>query len=142
VEHKGIVHWELVPDGQTLTADYYCQQLDRVAQHLHGKQDKVFLLHHNARPHVAKKIRKKFSKLNWTIVPHSPYSPGLAPTDSHLFLARSDYLREKSFDDEDHLKRELTEFFASRSQDFYARGILDMPNKWQAVVDNGGQYLV
>ena len=39
---KGIIHWELLPDGCTVTADLYCQQLDRVAQKLKSKQDRVY----------------------------------------------------------------------------------------------------
>ena len=38
---KGIIYWELLPDGCTVTADLYCQQLDRVAQKFKGKQDRV-----------------------------------------------------------------------------------------------------
>ena len=38
---KGIIYWELLPDGCTVTADLYCQQLDRVAQKLKGKHDRV-----------------------------------------------------------------------------------------------------
>jgi histone-lysine N-methyltransferase SETMAR len=30
-EVKGIIHWELLPAGCAVTADLYCQQLDRVA---------------------------------------------------------------------------------------------------------------
>ena len=39
---KGIIYWELLLDGCTITADLYCQQLDRVAQKLKGKQDQVY----------------------------------------------------------------------------------------------------
>ncbi|CAF1547362.1 unnamed protein product [Adineta ricciae] len=31
---KGDVHWKLLPNGYTITADLYCQQLDRVAEKL------------------------------------------------------------------------------------------------------------
>ncbi|CAF1475166.1 unnamed protein product [Adineta ricciae] len=47
---KGIIHWEILPAGCTITADLCCQQLDRVAAKLQGKQDKVYFLHDNARP--------------------------------------------------------------------------------------------
>ena len=30
--HGGVIHWETVPNGQTITAQYYCSQLDRVYQ--------------------------------------------------------------------------------------------------------------
>jgi [histone H3]-lysine36 N-dimethyltransferase SETMAR len=67
--------------GTTITAEYYCEQLDRVAGKLRGKQDRVYFLHHNARPHVAKMTRQKLLDLGWSVLPHPPYSPDLSPTD-------------------------------------------------------------
>ena len=34
---KRITHWELLPNGCNITADLYCQQLDRIAAKLQGK---------------------------------------------------------------------------------------------------------
>lgn len=34
----GIIHWELLPTGCNITADLYCQQLDRVAAKLQGNR--------------------------------------------------------------------------------------------------------
>jgi histone-lysine N-methyltransferase SETMAR len=53
----------VLQDGCTVTADLYCQQFDRVAQKLKGKQDRIYSLHDNARPHVAKSTRQKLLKL-------------------------------------------------------------------------------
>lgn len=139
---KGIVHWELLPRGLTLTADYYCAQLDRVADELRGKQEKVFLLHDNAKPHVAKRTCQKIKDLRWTILPHPPYSPDLSPTDYHLFRSLSHFLKDRHYDDEDHLKNDLQNFFTSRSPEFYCNGIMKLPDKWQEVVDADGAYLI
>jgi histone-lysine N-methyltransferase SETMAR len=92
---KEIIHWELLPTDFTITADLYCQQLDRVAAKLQGKQDRIYFLHDNARPHIAKSTREKLLKLGWVTVPHPPYSPDLAPTDYHLFHSLSNHLRKK-----------------------------------------------
>ena len=139
---KGIIHWELLPNGYTITADLYCQQLDRLAQKLKGKQDRIYFLHDNARPHVAKSTRQKLLELGWVTVPHLPYSPDLAPTDYHLFRSLSNHLREKKFDDENDLKMDLLNFFGQKSQDFYERGILSLPERWQQVIDSNGAYIV
>nr|pir hypothetical protein B0564.5 - Caenorhabditis elegans [Caenorhabditis elegans] len=138
---QGPVHWELLPTNKTITADYYCAQLDRVAEKINGKYEKLYFLHDNAMPHVAKKTFQKLQDLGWTVLPHPPYSPDLAPTDYHLFLSLSDYMRDKQFDDEEHLKTELSTFFSSRSPDFFSRGIMMLPSKWQQVVDTNGEYL-
>jgi histone-lysine N-methyltransferase SETMAR len=139
---KGTIHWEILPAGCTVTADLYCQQLDRVAAKLHGKQDRIYFLHDNARPHIAKSTREKLLKLGWITLPHPPYSPDLAPTDYHLFRSLSNYLGEKKFDDENDLKTDLANFFAQKSPGFYERGILSLPARWQQVIDNNGAYIV
>ena len=60
---RRITHWELLPNGCNIIADLYCQQLDCVAAKLQGKQDRIYFLHDNARPHVAKSTREELLKL-------------------------------------------------------------------------------
>lgn len=139
---QGIVHWEILPPGWTITADSYCAQLDRVAQKLRGKQDKVYFLHDNARPHIARQTCEKLRELGWHVLPHPPYSPDLAPTDYYLFLALNNFVQGKTFDDKADLESELHKFFSSRSSDFYSRGIRQLPIRWQRVVDTNGAYLL
>jgi len=139
---KGIIHWELLSTNCTITADLYCEQLDRVAAKLHKKQDRIYFLHDNARPRIAKSTREKLLKLGWVTVPHPPYSPDLAPTDYHLFRSLSNHLREKKFNDENDLKMDLVSFFDQKSQEFYERGILSLPERWQQVIDSNGAYIV
>lgn len=57
---KGVIHWELVPAGATADADLYCDQLDRVAAKLQGKQKKVYFLHDNARAHITRKLVQNY----------------------------------------------------------------------------------
>ena len=93
---RGFTHWEFLPNGCNITVDLYCQQLDRVAVKLQGKQDRVYFLHDNARPHVAKSALEKLLKLGWITNPHLPYSPDLTLTDYHLYRSLLEYLLEKS----------------------------------------------
>ena len=64
---KGIIYWELLPDACTVTADLHCQQLDRVAQKLKARQDRLYFLHDNARPHVAKSTSETLLELPFLI---------------------------------------------------------------------------
>ena len=139
---KGITYWKLLPNGYTITADLYCQQLDRLAQKLKGKQDRIYFLYDNARPHVAKSTRQKLLELEWVTISHPPYSLDLAPTDYHLFRSLSNHLREIKLDDENDLKMDLLNFFGQKSQEFYERGIFSLPERWQQVIDSNGAYIV
>ena len=138
---KGVIHWELVPTGTTVDADVYCDQLDRVALKLQGKQEKVYFLHDNAKAHIAWKTRLKLLELGWTLLPHPPYSPDLAPSDYHLFRSLAHYLQGRKFDNEDALKLALETFFSQKSPAFYERGIRSLPKGWRQVVDSEGAYI-
>lgn len=50
---NGIVHCELLPHNCTLNADYYYEQLDRVAKQLCGIES--YLIYDNTHIHAAKK---------------------------------------------------------------------------------------
>lgn len=138
---RGVIHWELLPTGSTITANVYCKQLDRVAKALKGKQDKVYFLHDNAKPHIAKSTKKKLLTLNWTVLTHPPYSPDLAPSDYHLFRSMTHALKDERFENETQLKEFLDTFFKSKSAEFYERGIKSLPVRWQHVIDKEGRYI-
>ena len=138
---NGVIHWELVPTGKTVDADLYCDQLDRVAAKLQGKQKKVYFLHDNAKAHIARKTRAKLLELGWTLVPHPPYSPDLGPSDYHLFRSLAHHLQGRKFDNEDALKLDLETFFNQKSPEFYERGILSLPERWRRVIDSDGAYI-
>ena len=138
----GVIHRELLPANTTVNAQLYCDQLNRLARKLEGKQDRVYLLHDNARPHTAKATCQKLMDFGWTKVTHPPYSSDFAPSDYHLFRSLSDHLRDLCFDDQGALINDLAHFFASQPLEFYERGIMSLPQRWQQVINSSGQYIV
>ncbi|KAF2345186.1 Transposase type 1, partial [Trinorchestia longiramus] len=86
---RQVVHYVLLPTGQTVTGDLYSQQLKRVQQTLRQKEPAlvnrkgVHFLHDNSRPHVARVVRDTIQQLGWETLCHPPYSPDLAPSDYH-----------------------------------------------------------
>ena len=98
----GILHWELMPENLTVTAEIYTDQLSRVQAALIEKHPAtvnrkgILLLHDNARPHIAKLTMKKVNELRWEVLPHPPYSPDLAPSDFYLFRALQQFVKEKN----------------------------------------------
>ena len=103
---------------------------------------KVRLLHDNARVHTVKATRQKLEKLGWKVLPHSPYSPDLAPSDYHLFRSLRNNLVTKGFNNEADLNPELEIFFSSLSKKFFEDGIVDLPKRWEYVIDNTGIYVI
>ncbi|KAK6734591.1 hypothetical protein RB195_018029 [Necator americanus] len=106
----------------------------------HPKLDNVRQLHDNARPHIAKKTSQKILELGWKVLQHPSHSPDLVLSDYHLFRSLQHHLEEKRYDDRDHLENDLRAFFASKSPEFYAKGICDLVRRWQRIVDVDGDY--
>ena len=133
--------------GQTVTADIYCQQLERLHEALKAKRPalvnrrKIMFHQDNARPHTAKMTQMKIKGLGWEIVPHPPYSPDIAPSDFHLFRSLQHFLGGKRFHDIAAVEIALSEFFDSKKPSFYEEGIKKLAQRWSDVVNNDGEYI-
>lgn len=143
-DYKGVIWYELLPYGKTITARVYSNQLQQMANSFREKRpnrSKIYFLHDNAKPHTANLTKKKLKDLGWEVLPHAPYSPDLAPTDYHLFRSLQHSFREKKFDDFESVKKSIESFLNSKSSDFYADGIFELPSRWSEVVESGGEYI-
>jgi len=88
---RGIVHREFVPPGQTANQEFYFDVLRGLRENVRRKRPELwtlgdwFLHHDNAPAHTALSVTRYLASLGWTVVPHPPYSPDLAPCDFFLF---------------------------------------------------------
>jgi len=78
--------------------------------------------------------------LKWEVLPHPAYSPDLAPTDYHLFASMGHTLAEQHFDSYADVQKWLDEWFASKEQDLFWRGIHKLPERWAKCVASKGKY--
>jgi histone-lysine N-methyltransferase SETMAR len=92
--YEGPIYYELVPDGRTINAEVYSQQLEKMYTVLLEKypalvnRKRVLLQQDNARPHTAKKTLQKMEELEGTeLLPHPAFSPALAPSDRLLSVS-------------------------------------------------------
>lgn len=140
---EGPVHWEMLRQGQTITAEVYCQQLDRVAAALAQKrphrQHQIFL-QDNARPHTARLTQRKLAQLGWEVLDHPPYSPDLAPSDYKAFRSLQNWLNGKEFATEEELRQSVQEWMDSRPAGFWVMGFVDLPERWRKVIEYEGDY--
>lgn len=147
-DSTGVIHLEVLEMGQTVTADIYCHQLDRLNQALKVQRPAlvnrkgVLLQQDNARPHTAKVTQDKIRDLGWDLLPHPAYSPDIAPSDYHLFRSLRGFLQGKKFANIEVIETALNQFFASKPRSFYDQGIKNLVQKWQDVIYNDGEYLI
>ncbi len=149
----GVVYHEYLPQGQTITAASYCNVLDKVQDAIKDKRPwlleggcKVILQQDNAGPHTARLTKAKIRELGWEVLPHPPYSPDLAPSDFHLFLAMANAQQGTKFANDEAAKRhtdnflQLKEFDGDGEENFYRRGIWKLPVRWQQCINANGEY--
>ncbi|CAK9827264.1 Histone-lysine N-methyltransferase SETMAR [Anthophora retusa] len=147
-DFKGVVFFELLPRNQTINSDVYCRQLDSLKESIKQKRPElvnrngVVFHHDNARPHTSLVTRQKLIELGWDVLPHPPYSPDLAPSDFHLFRALQNSLRGITFNSDEAVNQHLVQFFADKDRSFYKRGIMKLPERWQKVIEQNGQYII
>jgi histone-lysine N-methyltransferase SETMAR len=87
--YEGLIYNELVPDGCTINAEVYSQQLEKMYTVLLEKypalvnQKRVLLQQDNSHPHMAKKTLQKIEELEGIeLLPHPTFSPDLEPSVS------------------------------------------------------------
>lgn len=147
-DYKGVLYYELLPQNTTINSTKYCSQIDKLKEEIDRKRsvlvnrNGVVFHHDNARPHVPNMTRQKLLDLGWDVLQHPPYSPDLAPSDYHLFRALQNSLNGLILSDVDACKKHLDHFFANKSQEFYKRGIFQLPDRWRRVIQQNGAYLI
>ena len=103
LDKKGIVYKEFVPPDQTVNAAFYVEVLKRLRENVRRKRpdqwrNNTWLLQHdNAPAHAALLTRRFLTDNDMTVVPHSPYSHDLPPSDFFLFPKLKMKLRGRRF---------------------------------------------
>lgn len=144
---KGVIYYELLPQGQTLNSIKYCSQLDRLKAAIHEKRpslanrNDVIFHQDNARPHVSLMTQQKIAELGWEQLSHPPYSPDLAPSDFHLFRSLQNFLAGKKLTSLEHCKTVLDEYIGNKDAKFWEEGFIKLPERWSKVVEQNGIYL-
>ncbi len=142
---EGVIHFELLPRNETITAQLYTEQLRRLSNAVDEKRPhrrhNVILQHDNARPHIANVVKLAIEEFNWEVLPHPAYSPDLAPSDFHLFRSLSNAMRGITFNNNDELQNWLVEFFEAQPRQFYRNGIEKLVQRWEEVIQNAGEYI-
>ena len=145
---KGVLYYELLAENQTINSNKYCSQLDQLKAALNEKHPELVNRKHiifhqdNTRPHVSLMTRPKPLQLGWEVLIHPPYSPDMALSDFPLFQSLENSLNGKNFNSLEDCKRHLEQFFGQKDKKFWEDGIMKLPEKWQKVVEQKGEYVV
>ncbi len=87
---RGAVYWHIVPRHMTLSVLYYCEVLRTLKRHMNKKRHslkKIWLLHHNTKPHTISIVRKLLKKGKIEVLTHPTYNTDLALCNFWIFGA-------------------------------------------------------
>jgi histone-lysine N-methyltransferase SETMAR len=114
----------MLPRGQSINSDVYVETLKKRFRRVcpHKDVTKVLLHQDNARPHTSLHTREAITKIQWTALPHPPYSPDLAPSDYHLFSPFKDAVRGKKFEGAEKFVSEVKMWLRQRTAGWYREG--------------------
>ena len=143
----GVVYHELLKPNETITGAVYRTHLMRLNQalkekrtHYYSRHDKVILLHDNVRLRIGAPVKTYLETLKWEVLPHTLYSPDIAPSDFHLFRSVPNGLSEQPFSSYKNTKNCVESWIASKDESFFWRGVRMLPERWENVVASDGQF--
>lgn len=145
-DHKGVVHHEYAPQGQTITKQYYVQVLTRLRDAVRRKRPDLWAssawqLHHdNAPAHSSHLVQAFLAKHGVVQVPQPPYSPDMAPCDFFLFPKMKTALKGKRFQSREEIKVNATRELKSISQAAFQKCYEQWVGRWEKCVGAQGCY--
>jgi histone-lysine N-methyltransferase SETMAR len=138
---KGIIYYELLDRNLTVTAERYRQQLRRLEEAIQqkrpGRRHGVILHHDNARPHTHCKHDEcghsgpRLGDFPTSALLSGPCLIGLPPLPLSLQQSPRSLLQNW-----------LDEFFTAKPEDFLKHGIENLPERWEVVSNNRGEYII
>jgi hypothetical protein len=139
---KGIIHYELLEGNLTVAAERYCQQLshleEAIQQKRPGRRHGVIFQHDSPTTHCkhdeSGHLGTRLGDSSTSALLSGPCPTGLPPLPPPL---QQSARRGVSFNNDAELRNWLGDFFTARPADFFKRGIENLPERWEAVVNNG-----
>ena len=91
--------------------------------------------------HIIFDTQAKLLQLDWEVLIHYSYSPDLAPSDFHLLQSLQHFLNGKNFNPWKTVNNIWNSSLLKKMK-YWKDGIMKLPEKWQMVVEQNGEYLV
>jgi [histone H3]-lysine36 N-dimethyltransferase SETMAR len=142
-DQHGVVLIDFLEPGTTINKERYCLTLEKLKKAIQKKRNyrKVTIHHDNARPHTAHLTQTRIAEYGWTIMPHPPYSPDLAPSDFFLFGHLKRQLRGKKFETSTEVQTTVKRWAKSQEKGFFQGAFQTWRSRWEKCIENGGGYI-
>ena len=145
-DSQGVILVDFLPKGETINSEVYIETLRKLKakiRHVRPNLDmaNVLLQHDNARPHTSIRTMEAITSFGWTVIPHPPYSPDLAPSDYHLFDPKKEGLRGNRYRNDYKVKTAVLNWLRHQPAEFYNTGIHAFVHRWTVALEGGVDYV-
>lgn len=145
-DKDGLILVDFLEQGSTINSTSYVNTLHKLRESIKKKRIKkdvksIQIHHDNARPHTSFFTNQAIAKMGWSVVPHPPYSPDLAPCDFYLFGHMKDYLRGQRFETIEELKQTVKSWFKNCPPEFFQKAFNDWIRRWRVCIERNGDYV-
>lgn len=145
-DKEGVILVDFLERGLTVNSERYIETLKKLREAIRRKRPNKNLtainVHHdNARPHTSLATTQTITKFGWSVVPHPPYSPDLAPSDFHLFGPLKNSLRGQRFEDTEQVKVAVKMWLQQCKPEFFQSGFSGWVQRWRKCVTCSGDYI-
>src|SRR5215510_942164 len=111
-DQHGLIFMDILERNASINKERHCKSLEKlkraIATKRPGLKDTPITFHQdNARPHTAHQTLAQIARYGWTLMPHPPYSPDLAPSDFYLSGQLKNSLRGRTFENNEQLLQEV-----------------------------------
>jgi len=101
----------------------------------------IVLLQDKARPHTAARTNAVMNLFNWEIFDHPPYSPGLPPSDYHLFTKMKVWLAPRRFHTNEELMDGVNNWLHNLATPFFDEGLQKLVSRYDKCLNVDGNYV-
>lgn len=146
-DSKGIVYQEFVPDGQTVTGEYYLGVMDRLWESLlqirpeYRAPGSWLLLLDDTPTRKTVAVRKFLAKKQIPVIQHPAYSPDLSPCNYYLFPKIKSTIKGAMYEDIEDIKTAVTSFINTIEKPALQKSMRELIGRAQRCIDAKGAYL-
>ena len=141
-DSSGMIYIHLVPTGQTVNKEYYVEVLREFRERFRWKRPALFKsgqwhFHQDNTPvHNSILFTDYLTKTGIKTVPHSPYSPDLAPCDFWLFPK----LRGCRYETIEELKEAVTKVIDTLTQSDFHGAFKKLLERYKCIAAGGDNF--